>query len=147
MPGYSDSWRSNLYSWDGRLTSFMRSVARRRDLAALVKRIYVHPSLVDVYFQTPLGRRVEKEARDVLRLAGLGLRIEEPEQLSANDLVTLLIALLPKLQHCSLHVDDESHKIVRPAGLRAAGISRLPLRTIDFSQQARSISRERYSLE
>lgn len=112
-----------------------------------VKRIYVHPSLVDVYFQTPLGRRVEKEARDVLRLAGLGLRIEEPERLSANDLVTLLIALLPKLQHCSLHVDDESHKIVRPAGLRAAGISRLPLRTIDFSQQARSIFRERYSLE
>ncbi|KAL4871123.1 hypothetical protein BDV12DRAFT_194769 [Aspergillus spectabilis] len=42
MPGYGDSWRSDLYTWDGRLTSFMRTVARRRDLAATVKRIYVH---------------------------------------------------------------------------------------------------------
>jgi hypothetical protein len=27
IPGYRDSWRSTMYTWDGRLTSFMRTMA------------------------------------------------------------------------------------------------------------------------
>ncbi|KAI8723488.1 F-box domain-containing protein [Fusarium sp. LHS14.1] len=44
--GYDDSWRTNLYTWDGRLISFMRTLAQRRDLACLVKVVYVHPRLL-----------------------------------------------------------------------------------------------------
>lgn len=49
MLGYGDSWRSDLYTWHGRLSSFMWTVAHRRDLAALVKRIYIHPYLVESF--------------------------------------------------------------------------------------------------
>jgi hypothetical protein len=45
MPGYGDSWRSTKCSWDGRLASFVRTLAARPDLAALVKRVYIHPYL------------------------------------------------------------------------------------------------------
>ncbi|KAL6793339.1 hypothetical protein GGI42DRAFT_363940 [Trichoderma sp. SZMC 28013] len=41
-PGYGDSRISTVYQWDGRLTSFMRTVAKRPDLARLVKRVYIH---------------------------------------------------------------------------------------------------------
>jgi hypothetical protein len=39
MPGCDDSWETNLFTWDRRLTPFIRTVAERRDLAACVKRI------------------------------------------------------------------------------------------------------------
>lgn len=41
-PGYGDSGRSTVYAWDGRLTSFMRTVAKRPELGRLVKRVYIH---------------------------------------------------------------------------------------------------------
>ncbi|KAI8689934.1 F-box domain-containing protein [Fusarium sp. Ph1] len=41
--GYDDSWRTDLYTWDGRLISFMRTLRQRRDLARLVR---VHPRLL-----------------------------------------------------------------------------------------------------
>ncbi|RSL63788.1 hypothetical protein CEP54_005044 [Fusarium duplospermum] len=44
--GYDDSWRTDLYTWDGRLISFMRTLRQRRDLARLVKVVYVHPRLL-----------------------------------------------------------------------------------------------------
>ncbi|KAL3482602.1 hypothetical protein BJX62DRAFT_111042 [Aspergillus germanicus] len=47
MPGCRDSWETNLFSWDRRLTSFICTVAQRRDLAACVKRIYLHPRLLE----------------------------------------------------------------------------------------------------
>ncbi|RSM06781.1 hypothetical protein CDV31_008964 [Fusarium ambrosium] len=46
--GYDDSWRTALYTWDGRLISFMRTLRQRRDLARLVRVVYVHPSLLEV---------------------------------------------------------------------------------------------------
>lgn len=40
-------WRSTLYTWDGWLTPIMRTAAPRQDLAALVKRVYIHSYLLE----------------------------------------------------------------------------------------------------
>lgn len=40
--GAGDSWRSSRYAWDGRLPSFLRTLAERGDLAGLVRRVCVH---------------------------------------------------------------------------------------------------------
>ena len=155
--GYGDSWRSDLYTWDGRLTSFMRTVAQRRDLAALVKRIYIHPYLLEylgeeeeiqvfehlchtnmwkVIRPQPREYIGKDEARDALREVAHALGIEALQQLSADDLVTVLITELPNIEHCSLQVGPYRDEIVRSAGLYAAGISHLPLRTVDISVRA-----------
>lgn len=121
--GYGDSWRSDLYTWDGRLTSFMRTVAQRRDLAALVKRVYIHPYLLESLpleeedyhgsacmppslsiLPQPREYISEEEAQDTLQEIAPMSGIEEPERFSAGDLVTFLIAVLPNLEHCSLQV-------------------------------------------
>ncbi|KAF4966389.1 hypothetical protein FSARC_5898 [Fusarium sarcochroum] len=44
--GCGSSWLSDLYTWEGRLVSFMRTLARRRDLARSVQVIYVHTLLI-----------------------------------------------------------------------------------------------------
>jgi hypothetical protein len=77
---------------------------------------------------------LEEEARDTLREVAIALRIKKPEQLSAKDLITLLIAALPKLEHCSLFFGPSSYMItVHPETLSAAGILQLPLQTINLS--------------
>ncbi|RSL50593.1 hypothetical protein CEP54_011847 [Fusarium duplospermum] len=43
--GYAHLQRRWTYSWRGRLTSFIRTVSTRRDLAALVKTVFFHPLL------------------------------------------------------------------------------------------------------
>ncbi|RSM07840.1 hypothetical protein CDV31_008430 [Fusarium ambrosium] len=43
--GYAHLQPRWTYSWWGRLTSFIRTVSTRRDLAALVKTVFFHPSL------------------------------------------------------------------------------------------------------
>jgi hypothetical protein len=103
-------------------------VAQRRDLAALVKRIYVHPYLLKF-----IG---DEEAREALKQAAHALRIKSWQQLSGDDLVTILIAELPNLEHLSLQVGALPCESVCSSGLRAAGVSRLPLRTIDISVRA-----------
>ncbi|PLN81409.1 hypothetical protein BDW42DRAFT_169008 [Aspergillus taichungensis] len=186
MLGYGDSWRSELYTWDGRLLSFLKTVARRRDLAGFVKRIHILPHLLQaslkalekerdrqrlleerkiragtanrkgllppdvdidnlpyqsdlpVHFDPPLPELrqsiLEDEARDTLREIAVALRIKKPTRLSAKDLVTLLIAALPKLELCSLFFGPDSDSFSFDAAtLSAAGISQLPLRTINLS--------------
>lgn len=181
MLGYGDSWRSKLYTWDGRLLSFLQTVARRRDLAGFVKRIHLLPHLLQASLKalekeerdrqrllmewktgirTPNGKGLlppdvdtshlfppsdqpfpvlrqsilEKEARDALREIAAALKIEKPKRLSAKDLVTLLIAALPKLEHCSLFFGPDSYMMSFDAAtLAAVGISQLPLRTINLS--------------
>lgn len=155
MLGYGDSWRSNFYTWDGRLASFMRTVAQRRDLAALVRRIYIHPFLLESFGEERIiqadciwgsvhrvGRAYprqffsENEAQAVLRVVADALKIEELQQLSARDLVTVLLLELPNLEHCSLQVGPYKEEAVPSAGIRAAGISHLPIKTIDVSLRA-----------
>ncbi|RAQ40920.1 hypothetical protein AFGD_007303 [Aspergillus flavus] len=117
MLGYGDSWRSDLYTWHGRLSSFMWTVAHRRDLAALVKRIYIHPYLVEFFGKekevlifdsmwhkdtwkflrrNPRGYIGEDEARATLQQLTQPLGMERLQQLSAGDLMTTLIAELRK---------------------------------------------------
>ncbi|KAL5362316.1 hypothetical protein BJX96DRAFT_100120 [Aspergillus floccosus] len=155
MLGYGDSWRSELYTWDGRLTSFMRTVAQRRDLAALVRRIYIHPYLLESFGEEriieehcgnapiwlvarahPRQFIGENEAQAALREVAHALKIEELQQLSARDLVTVLLLELPNLEHCSLQVGPYKEEIVRSAALRAARISHLPLKIMDVSLRA-----------
>ncbi|KAL6360983.1 hypothetical protein LRP88_04444 [Fusarium phalaenopsidis] len=45
--GYGDSACSRVYDFDGWLASFMRTVGRRRDLAAKVRKVAIHPLLRD----------------------------------------------------------------------------------------------------
>ncbi|KAL4739547.1 hypothetical protein BDV11DRAFT_116078 [Aspergillus similis] len=164
MPGYGGSWRSRLYSWDRRLASFVRTVAQRRDLAACVKHVYLHPYLLNSLEDhredgehAVLGGHVAcvmdypevpalpewhqtevEEIKDVIQEAGKALRIKRQtlNRLSASDLFSLLIAELPNLQHCSIDIGTWPLEIVRAAPLSAAGISHLPLRTIDLSLHA-----------
>ncbi|KAE8153223.1 hypothetical protein BDV25DRAFT_149886 [Aspergillus avenaceus] len=161
MPGYGDSWRSDIYAWDRRLTSFMRTVAHRRDLAALVKRIYIHPYLIQKFSgekgimeYDPMWHRDifkvvraeerksigEDEAQDTLRDVAHALGIQELQQLSVHDLVTVLIRELPNLDRCSFQIGPYHEEIVRRAGLCATGISGLSIRTIDISLRATSLS-------
>ncbi|KAJ5131101.1 uncharacterized protein N7515_007140 [Penicillium bovifimosum] len=191
MLGCGDSWCSELYTWDGRLLSFLRTVARRRDLAGFVKRIRIVPHLLQAsceYLEkkerdrhgiwkergaryqmldgkiltSPVPPQIdmsrpmtsnchglwteaipsegpelrifilEEEAHDTLHELAVALGIKKPEQLSAKHLITLLIAALPKLEHCSLLVGPYRDKMCSHSGpLSAAGISRLPLRTLN----------------
>ncbi|KAH7137222.1 hypothetical protein B0J13DRAFT_74729 [Dactylonectria estremocensis] len=67
-PGYSDSWRSKLLKWDGRLTSFMRTMTQRSDLARSVKVVSIQTCL---FFSLKL-----EEARDTLLECADALRID-----------------------------------------------------------------------
>ncbi|KAL4781115.1 hypothetical protein BJX76DRAFT_363819 [Aspergillus varians] len=163
MPGYGDSWKSNCYSWDRRLTSFIRTIAQRRDLAACVKCVYFHPYLLELLdhhredgehaifadlgclrscpeVELPHERQQTgiEEIKDAICEAGktLGIKTQRQNRLAAFDLITLLIAELPNLQHCSLDIGTWPLEVVRSAVLSAAGISRLPLKTIDLSLHA-----------
>ncbi|KFZ03282.1 hypothetical protein V502_11075 [Pseudogymnoascus sp. VKM F-4520 (FW-2644)] len=125
VPGYSDSWKSTLYTWDGRLTSFLRTIARRPDLAALVKRIYIHSHLL---------KSVDgKENQDGIEQAARVVRTEKWQQLSGGELVTILIAKLPNLKHFSLQTVMNPVEGLSSSYLRALGISVLPLTTIDIN--------------
>jgi hypothetical protein len=46
MLGHGEPRWYRHYTWDRRLTAFMRTVAHRRDPASLVKQIYIHPHLI-----------------------------------------------------------------------------------------------------
>ncbi|PLB46034.1 hypothetical protein P170DRAFT_467201 [Aspergillus steynii IBT 23096] len=163
MLGYGDSWRSDVYAWDGRLISFMRTVAQRRDLAALVKRIFVHPYLLacfderqttiecacsmfymcgnctsNFFIHEPKPRQYigEDEARAALQELARISGLEDLVSLSAANLLTVLIAQLPNLEHCSLQVVPYPDEIVRSAGLHATRTTRLPIKTLDLSLRA-----------
>ncbi|KAL4905231.1 hypothetical protein BDW74DRAFT_153271 [Aspergillus multicolor] len=138
----------------------MRAVARRQDLAAFVKRIYNHLYLLESFDATqelwarhyanpsehPRRQRTadrphprlciaEHEAQDALQEVACTLELESIKQLSARDLVTLLLAELPNPEHCSLHLGPYylMKEVVSPAGLSKAGILHLPLKTLDIS--------------
>ncbi|KAF4459322.1 hypothetical protein FALBO_13924 [Fusarium albosuccineum] len=162
--GFDDSGRSNLYTWKGRLISFMRTLGRRRDLASLVKVVYIHPRLLRaVTGDQPLA--VLKEAADAL---GIDLgeawkgRIPDPRRMDkslrakidnnpygattqkrnwvAAELVAMLIAQLPNLEHLSIQRCPRwtSGGVIEPA-LSALGLSRLNIRTLDVGPSAEAI--------
>ncbi len=113
IPGYGDAWRSNGFSWAGRLASFLRTVAARPDLGVLVKRVFLHPYLL---------RAVSEEEAQATLEKVLGLQL--PEYLASFDtsqqrrrrpkgksltgwkLVGALLALVPNLERLSIQVKD-----------------------------------------
>lgn len=125
VPGYGDSWKSTLYTWDGRLTSFLNTIARRPDLAAFVKRIYIHPHLANSVD--------EKGNEDGIQQAARAVGIKKWQQLSGGDLVATLITKLPNLKHFSLQTVTKPVGGLSSSYLRTLGTSVLPLTTIDIN--------------
>lgn len=72
--GYGDSWRSASCSWDRRLTSFLRTVGTREDLAAAVRRVSLHPKLLEAAEFSDVGAVVD------LRRMGRGLGLEVADE-------------------------------------------------------------------
>ncbi|KAL2126328.1 hypothetical protein VTI74DRAFT_1175 [Chaetomium olivicolor] len=132
IPGYRDSWRSTRFSWYGRLTSFLRTIAVRPDLADGVKRIFVRPYLL----RAVLGEEAQATLEEVVRAAAAksGMHLSEyhssfedmrrqypyPEALKLGGwkLVGMLLALVPNLERLSLQVNE-------PGGIPAAALAAL----------------------
>ncbi|KAJ0418464.1 hypothetical protein BJY00DRAFT_315014 [Aspergillus carlsbadensis] len=151
MLGYGDSWLSDKFTWNGRLFSFLRTVARRGDLAAQVKRIWIHPQLWEshrakdeVNFwmtpENPVWRFgswfYQCDVRDVLGDVADARGIDAVRTLSEHDLIAVLISLLPNLRHCGLQLGVDRDDVTPAAGLRAATASVLPIRTMDLAMCA-----------
>ncbi|KAJ3544251.1 hypothetical protein NM208_g3158 [Fusarium decemcellulare] len=60
--GYDDSWRTDFYSWNGRLASFMRSVTRNPDLASLVKVVHIDTLLLKSQTNEENGAVIQETA-------------------------------------------------------------------------------------
>ncbi|KAF7556947.1 hypothetical protein G7Z17_g1079 [Cylindrodendrum hubeiense] len=180
--GYGDSWRSHKYSWEGRLTSFMRTMAQRRDLASHVSRASVHLRLLQPVSTDEarsilrtcadaLGINISKawsqrkssmfanewsspgfegflasffEGHDVLQprvRASFARHFEHPwsrgSRWIAIELVAMLIAQLPNLEHLSIQHNftwtNEQLEIgpFPPTALAALNVSRLSLKSLD----------------
>ncbi|KAL2869082.1 uncharacterized protein BJX67DRAFT_379561 [Aspergillus lucknowensis] len=145
MLGCGESWRSNGFSWKGRLLSFMRTVVRRRDLASQVKRVYIHPLLWETHrtkkiavvnfwksednpIWKPHTRYYRNEVRELLSDLADALSTDSLRGLSEDDLLAILISQLPNLRHCTLQVGGDDDQVAPIAGLR----SRLPIKTLDL---------------
>ncbi|KAI1011779.1 hypothetical protein LB503_004387 [Fusarium chuoi] len=70
--GHGDSWFSDAYQWDDRLAPFVRTLARRPDLARLVKVIYISHHI----FSTSEDK--EQSRRNILLEAACALGIDLP---------------------------------------------------------------------
>lgn len=109
VPGYGDAWRSTRFSWDGRLASFVRTLVARPDLAALVKRVYVH-----VYLLRPVK---DEEADATLEAAAPAAvddylacfqGMQSLVNIAGLKLVGAVLALLPNLERLSLQTEGPS---------------------------------------
>ncbi|SCO81555.1 uncharacterized protein FRV6_05768 [Fusarium oxysporum] len=70
--GYGDSWISEVYQWNDRLAPFVRTLARRPDLARLVKVIYISHRV----FSTSEDK--EEPRRNILLEAANALGVDLP---------------------------------------------------------------------
>ncbi|CEL05140.1 hypothetical protein ASPCAL06260 [Aspergillus calidoustus] len=136
----------------------MTTVAQRRDLAGLVKRVYIHPYLLESLGATdhpregfnPSCRReyiTDKEACLELRAFAASIRVAKPRKPRTGDFLSLLLAALPNLDRCSFQLAPYNDDIVRAARLSAAGVTELPLRTLDISQRTGWIQSDSLSFE
>lgn len=117
--GYGDPRRSATEPWDGRLASFVQTVERRRDLAALVKWIYINPYSLESAIDNDQAQKFN---------GGKWLQ----HQSDTSDMVARLIAQLPNLEHLSLSVSMIATESIRASSLRAADVSSLPIKTLDI---------------
>jgi len=119
VPGYGDHRHRPEVSWGRRLSSFVRTIAARPDLAAVVKRAFVHCFL--------LRPVTEAEAQATLsEVIGPGTHeylahfkdVQDWGRNPALQLLGLLLALAPSLDRLSLQVDNYCLGI--PAGALSA---------------------------
>ncbi|ROV92559.1 hypothetical protein VMCG_08935 [Cytospora schulzeri] len=105
--GYGDSWRSNAFSWDGRLSAFLRTIVHRRDLAASVKRIYVHAQLLH-HVKPDEARSAVDEVARVLDKSNVTEYTADFQAMlkeaGALGVLGLVLALVPNLDRLSLQV-------------------------------------------
>lgn len=69
--GHGDSWRSEKYSWQGRLGSFMRTMSQRPRLRESIKVVYIRTRL--------LRGHNHDESRDILKAGAGALGIDLPQ--------------------------------------------------------------------
>lgn len=156
--GAGDSWRSTRYTWDGRLSSFLRTVAERRDLAVLVRSLWVHPFLRDKMCLTADGEVDQASAAAVNSTLHhsaclLGIRPEHylaqfrrPRpgatggidhhvlRVMFSQLLGLVIAALSNMEHLSLQSSSCPARI-SAAALEAAGFTGLRLTSLEVSSR------------
>ncbi|ROV95481.1 hypothetical protein VPNG_08886 [Cytospora leucostoma] len=113
LPGYGDSWWSTTFSWDRRLSALLRTIVRRRDLAASVKRIFVHRFLFRQISQEEARSALDDAARvledlDVAEYyASFHATSKEYGSLGqdALGLLGVVLALVPNIDRLGLQVD------------------------------------------
>ncbi|AEO61107.1 hypothetical protein MYCTH_2310975, partial [Thermothelomyces thermophilus ATCC 42464] len=124
IPGYGDAWKSSHFSWTGRLASLLRTVATRPDLAALLKRIFIHPYLLRAVPEEEAQAVLEEVLQPAAAAPGVIVRLSEyldpfdeflkrrtrhhrkGASLAGWKLVGALLALVPNLERLSLQVAD-----------------------------------------
>ncbi|KAL4810801.1 hypothetical protein BDV18DRAFT_155414 [Aspergillus unguis] len=112
--GYGDSWKSEPYTWDGRLLSFLRTVARRRDLAGFVKRVHILPQLLQAS-QAALDKeerdRQEKLEELERRTCPPGWKLARPPEVDISGLFHPDDLPKPQLKPCI--TEDEARETLR----------------------------------
>ncbi|KAK0727043.1 hypothetical protein B0T26DRAFT_692834 [Lasiosphaeria miniovina] len=139
VPGYGDSWNGD-YEFYWRLTPFLRTVTLRRDLAALVKRLYLDLNL--------LNSITNSEAKDALQKAAQarGIRLSdflrpyrdllppyhcEEYCPSGDEMACMLLASLPNLKTLVFSAAAPFTAILS-SSLRAARAESLSIQTLDL---------------
>ncbi|KAL2183568.1 hypothetical protein L209DRAFT_782661 [Thermothelomyces heterothallicus CBS 203.75] len=111
IPGYGDAWRSSHFSWTGRLASLLRTVAARPDLAALLKRIFIHPHLLRAVLHPAAAApgvvvRLSEYLGPFDEFLRRRIHHRKGASLAGWKLVGALLALVPNLERLSLQVAD-----------------------------------------
>ncbi|KAK3939201.1 competence-damaged protein-domain-containing protein [Diplogelasinospora grovesii] len=142
LPGYRGSCdsQSMQYDWRRRLTTFLRTVARRGDLAAQVRMVYLDDQALEG-IEAEADPAIEEAARARgFRLSNfLGpfprddmWSVLSPYGPSGPKMTGMILACLPNLTNFSICcISGTILRCLPSSVLRAAGVSSLPLQTID----------------
>ncbi|KAK4454906.1 hypothetical protein QBC34DRAFT_391027 [Podospora aff. communis PSN243] len=98
--GYGQNWQPAPWrSWNGRLASFITTLAARPDLAAQMKRAFIHRSLADAVTDDEYASAVEcaKRALDITSPMAERLLLFRSDRL-----YFLTFSLMPNLEHLSM---------------------------------------------
>lgn len=151
VPGYGDPQHLHRISWGRRLSPFVRTIAARPDLAAVVKRAFVH-----FYVLRPV---TEKEAQATLDevigptaseyLALFQSKRRRRCNIPGLQLLGVLLALTPNLERLSLQVDRSCRDLPASALSTLASLLQSQplskLRTLDIGTSSHIFSLEHHA--